>query len=148
MKHRNSAGLQDKAEEVRRLEDALDRTRRALIRMRGEDVEQILSSYQSRMNRTEDEFENPGWMAHRWLHDLADDLLTLAKPQDVEQLGYGPDRALCPLCGRGAQTPFSTGFAVPEGLRRHLLGEGNSIQCAVTEAALGLAEEHADQFWD
>lgn len=48
----------------------------------------------------------------------------------------GNDRALCPLCRRSANGPGGTrGFAFPEGLRRHLLGESTPNQCAVFGAA-------------
>jgi hypothetical protein len=51
-------------------------------------------------------------------------------------------RALCPLCRRGAQgTRDVRGFAVPEGLRRHLLGESNSQQCPVFGAAEAMARD-------
>jgi hypothetical protein len=51
-------------------------------------------------------------------------------------------RALCPLCRQGAQgTRDVRGYAVPEGLRRHLLGELNSRQCDVFAAAVAIARE-------
>jgi hypothetical protein len=135
-------------EEIRKLKEALYMTRRSLVRMAGEDAYRVLSSYHSGMEKTQDEYENSGWMANRWLESVADDVLKLARPQDVDQSGYGPDRALCPLCHGGSQSRYATGFAIPEGLRRHLLGENNSNRCAVTEAALGLAESYADTCFD
>ncbi|KVO72433.1 hypothetical protein WJ79_19440 [Burkholderia ubonensis] len=52
-------------------------------------------------------------------------------------------RALCPLCRQGAQgTHDVRGYAVPEGLRRHLLGGLNSRQCAVFAAAEAIALEN------
>ncbi|WP_044490810.1 hypothetical protein [Burkholderia pseudomallei] len=52
-------------------------------------------------------------------------------------------RALCPLCRESAQgTRDVRGYAVPEGLRRHLLGELNSRQCAVFGAAEAIALEN------
>lgn len=135
-------------EQIRKLKEDLFRTRRALVQMTGEDADRILSSYYSDMKRTEDEYENSRRMANRWLESVVDDVLLLARPQDVDQSGHGPDRALCPLCHGSSQSPYATGFAIPEGLRRHLLGENNSNRCMVTEAALGLAEGYADASFD
>ena len=43
---------------------------------------------------------------------------------------FGQKFANCPLCKRGSSTPYQTGFKLPEGLRRHLLGSHNSAhQC-------------------
>ncbi|WP_176080816.1 hypothetical protein [Paraburkholderia tropica] len=51
-------------------------------------------------------------------------------------------RALCPLCREGAQGARDVrGFAVPTGLKRHLLGELNSRQCDVFAAAVAIARE-------
>lgn len=51
-------------------------------------------------------------------------------------------RALCPLCKQGAQgTRDLKGYAVPDGLRRHLLGELNSRQCVVFGAAEAIARD-------
>jgi hypothetical protein len=135
-------------QEIRKLKEALYLTRRALVQMAGEDAYRVLSSYYSGMEKTQAEYENSRWMACRWLESVTDEVLKLARPQDIDQLGSGPDRALCPLCRGGSQSPYATGFAIPEGLRRHLLGENNSNQCVVTEAALGLAEGYADTCFD
>jgi hypothetical protein len=46
------------------------------------------------------------------------------------------------LCGDGSQGPYDEGFALPEGLRRHLVGWGNTHQCRVTHAAFVLAKDY------
>ncbi|KVN95476.1 hypothetical protein WJ69_04685 [Burkholderia ubonensis] len=52
-------------------------------------------------------------------------------------------RALCPLCRQGAQGMRDVrGYAVPGGLRRHLLGELNSQPCPVFKAAEAIALEN------
>jgi len=62
-----------------------------------------------------------------------------------EKGSYFSDRAYCPLCGDGSTSPYSNGFTVPEGLRRHLLGWGNMYQCSVMKTALRLAHEHWEE---
>jgi hypothetical protein len=58
---------------------------------------------------------------------------------------YDGDRARCPLCGGSSQAPYAAGFAFPEGLRRHLLGEYNSNMCVVMTIAGELAQEYAEK---
>ncbi|RQQ08387.1 hypothetical protein DF161_29135 [Burkholderia stagnalis] len=75
---------------------------------------------------------------------------TLAAVLDNAQVRPGEEmgdprwpRALCPLCRQGAQgTRDVRGYAVPEGLRRHLLGELNSLPCPVFRAAEAIALEN------
>lgn len=59
---------------------------------------------------------------------LANEALRLAEPI---KLGFGPAEALCPLCGDRSSRPYAHGFTVPEGLRKHLLGDGNAHPCPV-----------------
>lgn len=47
-------------------------------------------------------------------------------------------RAMCPLCGRGPDSTYNThivGFAIPEGLHRHLAGSHGVRVCSVFRAA-------------
>jgi hypothetical protein len=55
------------------------------------------------------------------------------------------DRAYCPLCGAGNSGPYEDGFALPEGLRRHIVGWGNMRRCPVFEAAYRLAQDAWDR---
>jgi len=111
-------------EEVRKLKEDLYLARRTVIEIVGDEAGRILSSYHSR--------------------SIVDDVLKLAKPRPM----FDGDRALCPLCGGGSQSPYATGFAFPEGLRRHLLGEYNSHKCAVMAVAGGLAVDYARRCLD
>lgn len=54
-------------------------------------------------------------------------------PPDAYASASSPDRAYCPLCREGSLAPYQSGFALPSGLRQHLMGEGNARRCAVTE---------------
>ena len=73
-----------------------------------------------------------------WRKKSIQRVLDAADVRDGAAMGDlgGNDRALCPLCRRSANGPGrARGFAFPEGLRRHLLGEHNSAQCDVFGAA-------------
>jgi hypothetical protein len=56
--------------------------------------------------------------------------------------GYFGPRAYCPLCGSGSSGPYDRGFALPEGLRRHLTGFGNAGACDVLSPVLDLARDY------
>lgn len=58
---------------------------------------------------------------------------------------WGHERAYCPFCGMGSQGPYDHGFAIPEGLRRHITGYGNTRKCSVVEQISYLAREHWDK---
>jgi hypothetical protein len=56
------------------------------------------------------------------------------------------ERSACPLCGSYGITCRS-GFALPEGLRRHLVGDRKARPCKVIQAAFNLVrDQHASQF--
>lgn len=52
-------------------------------------------------------------------------------------------RALCPLCRGEASTAYSRGYAVPEGLTRHLRGSHGNRKCDVVDAAFQQARTRA-----
>ena len=93
--------------------------RRTVIEIVGDEAGRILSSYHSRMKESESEYESAGGtMVGRWLRSIVDDVLKLAKPKPM----FDGDRALCPLCGGGSQSPYATGFAFPEACADICLG--------------------------
>lgn len=53
-------------------------------------------------------------------------------PLDAYTSTSSSSRARCPLCGSGSSAPYEVGFALPDGLDRHLRGHGNSRRCVVT----------------
>ncbi|MDR6377335.1 hypothetical protein [Paraburkholderia caledonica] len=72
-----------------------------------------------------------------WREKALERVLDAADPRPAQQMGdwgHG-ERALCPLCRGGVSSPSVRGFAFPEGLRRHLLGESIPQQCQVFAAA-------------
>ena len=56
------------------------------------------------------------------------------------------ERAKCPLCNRRPDSSYhDDGFTLPEGLRRHLVGYGNTHQCLFTETAEKMAQDYCDE---
>jgi hypothetical protein len=73
-----------------------------------------------------------------WRDGALQRVLDAADVRNGDEMGDGRygDRALCPLCRRSANGSRRVrGFAFPEGLRRHLLGESIPRQCEVFAAA-------------
>lgn len=122
--------------ENRRLRDELYLARRNLINLM--DLQGLLSAY-----RSAHDFDQ----VDEWRRAAAATVLTAALVRPGEEMGDPRwPRALCPLCRQGAQgTRDVRGYAVPEGLRRHLLGELNSRQCPVFAAAEAIAR---DSVWE
>lgn len=77
-----------------------------------------------------------------WLERVADQIIETVEPLSKEHGSYFEPRAYCPLCGDGSSSPYDRGFAIPEGLRRHLTGWGRSSHCSVTGAAHQLALDY------
>lgn len=124
--------------EIRRLEDALWFTRRALIDQMDSGVKKVLDGYPRDLE------PNDVW---RWAERAAEQVVEFCTELEQETYqGYpvGSPRALCPLCKHGTSGPYAQGFALPEGLIRHLLGSHNSRQCAVFGAAVALAQGSAE----
>jgi hypothetical protein len=121
--------------EIRKLKDELWVAQNTIFELMSEEAKKILASYHDCV--TVD--ETYGWAAH-----IGTDLLPLAKPLPRVSAFHFGDRAMCPLCGRQAQTLYEEGFAYPEGLLRHFEGRGNVHRCGVIEAVRGLA----NAYWD
>jgi hypothetical protein len=119
------------AAKIRDLEADLWRAHRALVDLMDEPHREVLNSY---LHATDSLW--------RWRENAALRLVDLCR--DVEQRTYGgyplgAPRAVCPLCGGGSSAPYDKGFALPEGLMRHLLGTHNSRQCDIFFAAESMA---------
>lgn len=80
--------------------------------------------------------------AHQWEHDLIGYLIARAQPLTHEEGSYFGLRGYCPLCGSGSSSPYHRGFALPEGLSRHLSGAGNTGRCVVVETLLSEARDY------
>jgi hypothetical protein len=79
-----------------------------------------------------------------WNEHAVEKIIALAEIIPSERESIFPGRAYCPLCGDGnLMTRYESGFSIPEGLRRHLLGWGrHAQQCRVMQAAAEIAERY------
>jgi hypothetical protein len=126
-------------EQISKLKDQVYRLRELVFALMPAKARAVLEQYTSGDDRAS---------VRRWLNEAADKIVDLAERRPASEMGEymgSGERAYCPLCGGGASGPYiGKGFAWPEGLRRHLLGDYNSHECnvmeAVREAALDLAE--------
>ncbi|SAL57549.1 hypothetical protein AWB69_06248 [Caballeronia udeis] len=124
----------DFEDEIRRLKNDLFVTRQALVDLL--DTQDLLSGYFG--CKDFDQID-------KWRLERASAVIEAAWVRPGAEMGDPRwPRAICPLCRQGAQgTRDVQGYAVPEGLRRHLLGELNSRQCAVFAAAEQIARDGA-----
>ena len=120
--------------EIRRLQDELYHARYAIISLMPEETEKILTSYYYSCKSRQE--------TYRWTDIAAIEIIEFAKILSPEEGSCFSERAYCHLCGDGSNSYYETGFSVPEGLRRHLVGYGNTHQCRVFEAAEKLARNH------
>ncbi len=118
---------------TRRLEEDLYLARRTIIQLMPDNVQEIMNAYYSCRSRQE---------LYRWEYDAVEEIIKLANILSAEEGSRFSDRAYCPLCGEGTSSAYERGFSVPEGLRRHLVGQGNIQQCGVMQAAVRLARDY------
>jgi hypothetical protein len=78
--------------------------------------------------------------ADRWREEVIEILVERAASSAFDDRDRGGQRAPCPLCHGGSTT--TEGFALPEGLRRHLEGSAKARRCIVMDAVSGLLEEY------
>jgi len=124
--------LSSKDEEIRKLKEKLYQANFAIVELMPEELQDILMSFFD--CKTEKHVAV-------WQRKIADKIVGLAKDVYDSRTFSAIGRAYCPLCRRGSFSPYAIGFAVPEGLRNHLLGHCNAVQCSVTKAAFELAKE-------
>jgi hypothetical protein len=128
--------------EIRRLKDELHTVRRALVDLMPPEAQAILwSCYRAKTDQE--------WAV--WPEAAADKIVELCT--GITQRTYQgqpiePPRAKCPLCRAGPQSYYDghLGFALPEGLMRHLTGYGRSHECPVFGAARAIGRE-SRQSW-
>jgi len=109
--------------------DELMRFRERVLRMLPDDLYMLLNSY-TKCRSIED------FIA--WREDVVGQIIPRAKLLPPQPDGGGP-RGICPLCDHGGDSPWHDGYALPRGLRQHLLGEGNVYYCVMTNAAFSRA---------
>lgn len=123
------------------LKHELHDSRRTIIGLiPNEEVRDILKSYQKCNNK------DNAWC---WAESTSAKIADLADARPAGEMGDFPGnsaRAHCPLCGGDSEAVARgiSGFAVPDGLKRHLLGSHTAKQCEVFSAALELCREYLD----
>ena len=125
----------DKDARIKQLESDLYMAREDILHLAPEEFHDILKSHYSCQTRSE---------TYRWLDTIAELISDRATPiPDLPGVEIFGERGYCPLCRGGAQSFYAheSGFRLPEGLRRHLVGYGNTRQCSVIAAAKTLARE-------
>ena len=108
-------------DQVKRLEEELYDARRAILRQAPEDLQNLLGRYGA-----------DDWDPLGWLNEVVRAVLSAAPA--------ATDRVICPLCRSPGMS--SSGFTLPTGLRRHLVGQGTTEQCDVVFAAMRLARDY------
>ena len=120
------------AERVKRLESELDSARLSILELMPGEVRHDLMGYYT----TDSRKASTDW-AVQVVQVIIERAELLPRPNE-----YFDERAMCPLCRGGSSSRYERGFSFPEGLRRHLVGYGNTRQCVVTKAAFELARDH------
>ncbi|MBV9327515.1 MAG: hypothetical protein JO352_27555 [Chloroflexi bacterium] len=122
---------------IDRLRDELSKARHCILNLMPEAYQGMLRSYYHCETR-EDRM--------RWKNAVADEIVAEVEAIPQQQVpARGPwsqDRANCPLRGRGSSSEYTSGFTLPEGLRRHLAGWGDSQYCPVVEEITQLAHAY------
>ena len=118
-------------EVIANLRNDLDIARQTIVSIVPAPFNGMLKSFYSAKTRQEGELR---------LFALEAEIADLSKP-----ILEAPDRAYCPLCGEGSNSPCAIGFSLPEGVRRHLSGWGNTMRCRVMAAASSLARSHFER---
>lgn len=126
----NRYSFRDKDETIRRLENDLWMARYSLLNTLPSAQRRLLTSYHDCETRND---------TYGCLDRIAEEITSAAKSLPSRLPEWMGARALCPLCGGGSSAPFEEGYALPEGLRRHIVGFGNTHQCIFSETAHKLA---------
>lgn len=120
---------------IKRLEESLFFAHQLVLSLIPEKYRSIMESYSS-CESIDDTYS--------WKRRVCDEIISCAETLDVDQGSYFQPRAYCPLCGEGSSSPYDQGFAVPEGLKRHLSGWGGNRGCEV----INLTSHYAREYWD
>jgi hypothetical protein len=113
---------------IERLEEELYFARRTMLSVLPERHRDCLNAFGSATTRRD---------LHAWESGVIEKIVEMAEPGPENY--FGVRRAPCPLCKGEGSDPYTVGFKLDEGLKRHLSGWGNTRQCAVTREAFAYA---------
>jgi hypothetical protein len=102
----------------------LDSARQAIVELLPKEIRVLVKSRFQCNTRAE---------ARAKVDDIIDAIVERSPRVEGLNTAWSGDRAWCLLCGAGSSGPYELGFAIPEGLRRHLEGSYNAQQCIVME---------------
>jgi hypothetical protein len=119
------------SERIRRLESDLYMARSTVVNLMPERLAKVLTDYYHCQSR--DDF----W---KWQQGAIEAVIQEAVVDP--EISHIIKRGWCPLCRRGSSGPYESGYALPEGLARHLEGRGNAAECPVTKAAFDMARDY------
>lgn len=119
-----------------RLKSELQTAREAVLEMLSPELQALFDGFYSCQSRPE---------ISELLEKIAEALIANADKHAHEEKLLGIRYAKCPLCRRGASSSPFQAFVIPEGLRRHLQGDGNARPCIVMETIRLWAWEIGDQ---
>jgi hypothetical protein len=111
----------------------IEELRRMVIELAPDKFNMLLCGYYSMSSREE---------SSRWEGQIVEEVISQAELLPSKSGGFFADRAYCPLCGEGSQSQYESGFSLPEGLRRHLTGWGNSRQCSIIKVVTRSARDY------
>lgn len=117
---------------IERLRRELRAANTTIIDLMSDEIQKVLTSYH---------YCETSEATNTWENEVADALLKLCNPLPNDAPRYFSNRAWCPLCHRGSSSADAVGFALPDGLRRHLVGWGNVPRCDIMTATSSLAWE-------
>ena len=120
-------------DDARRLRNDLYNANSTIIALMPREIADLLRGFHNCASREE---------ADQWRFDVSDAVIKLADVQPVPERPFATPRAMCPLCRQGSPYPGVEGYAVPDGLRRHLEGTHGTSRCAVMEAVFALAYDY------
>jgi hypothetical protein len=110
---------------IRVLEEELYLARQAIVKLMPQHVSDMLADFQSCSSYAD-------FIA--WQNQVAAFITSMAEV-DPKSSSRFEERGYCPLCRGGTSWSPQSGFKIPGGMEKHLLGDGNAHQCVVTEAA-------------
>jgi len=124
--------------EKERLKEELREARRAIFNLMSEEIQRIMDSYMYCKSSAE---------GRVWRTKIVGALVGLSEIVSP-QTEYSPARGICPMCRRGPNSNYLDGFAIPEGLWRHLEGFGNVQRCSVFSVLLNRVDERLHERFD
>jgi len=125
---------ENSAHYIKILKDELEEARSMIIRLMPREIKDLFEEYIRFRSREE---------YNKWQFDVVNQVITRANVIPEYKGSILGDRGFCPLCGEGSSDMYLSGFSLPEGLRRHLIGWGHIIsRCSVMTAVFGLARDY------